>query len=260
MLCLVLFSTINFYFGKIGMYSYPFSKIPGHLLFVKGEGMFWAVAAEFKYYFALPVLLVFSYKICKLKPMPFLVILVSINLLAYFGLAAFKLPPFPFVEILPVFSLGCFIAVFEENKKGIILSPGIAKMLEMAALLSIFGLLMFVPLYFNKIFGHEHSLKNREDYFIFALLWGAILSATLFARGIFTKIFEWKLFRFLGTISYSVYLFHLPVLFFVYNCSCIPQELKIYAFLGLSVSLCSLVYLLIERPLTMIKIKYLSGR
>ncbi|HXB41036.1 MAG TPA: acyltransferase [Bacteroidia bacterium] len=257
-ICLLVFGTITHYFGKMGMYGYPFSNVLSHLFFLKGEGMFWAVAVEFKYYFALPLLLIVCYKAVKLKVIPFLMILLVLNALAGLSLNIFHLPSFPFVESFPVFSMGCFIAVLEANGKLQELSQSRIKFMECAGWLSVIVLFILIPANFNYIFGHEHSPKDREDYFIMALLWSSVLLAAIAGQGLFKRIFELKIFRFLGNISYSLYLFHLPVLFFV-NLY-VASSLKIYVFVVASLIIASVIYLLIERPMAILKLKYFSDR
>ena len=67
-------------------------------------------------------------------------------------------------------------------------------------------------------------------------------------------ILEFKLLRFLGSISYSAYLFHMLVIAFVKKLEVIPQDLKIYFFFLLTIILSTVSYLIIELPLSRINL------
>ena len=69
------------------------------------------------------------------------------------------------------------------------------------------------------------------------------------------RIFEFPFFRFLGTISFSVYLLHIPILESLNRVSSIDNKLKIYIFFAVTILVASFSFLLVERPLSKIRLK-----
>jgi peptidoglycan/LPS O-acetylase OafA/YrhL len=67
------------------------------------------------------------------------------------------------------------------------------------------------------------------------------------------RILEFKPLRYIGLISFSLYLFHYPILSIVKHMH-LNYWINIYVFLGLSIGFSTITYFAIERPLSKIKI------
>jgi peptidoglycan/LPS O-acetylase OafA/YrhL len=67
------------------------------------------------------------------------------------------------------------------------------------------------------------------------------------------RLLEFKPLRYIGLISFSLYLFHYPILNIVKHMH-LYKWVNIYVFLGLAIAFSSITYFLIERPLSKIRI------
>ena len=114
-------------------------------------------------------------------------------------------------------------------------------------------ILLTTPYYFEHIFGFKVNFHSSIFYFPYAILWGVILLSAKYGGGLIKFILELKFLRFIGTISFSLYLFHMLFLNFTKQLGINPQ-IQFYVFLFLSILFSAISYLLIERPLSKIKI------
>ncbi|GAB5528382.1 MAG: hypothetical protein Roseis3KO_01590 [Roseivirga sp.] len=124
---------------------------------------------------------------------------------------------------------------------------------NMLGVLVLIGILITNPFFFEKLFGFKPYFGSSIGSMIYGLFIGILLLSAKTENGIIKRILEFKFLRFLGVCSYSLYLFHMPVLAFLKQ-SKLPDELKIWVFFIATILLSSLTYLLIERPLSKINI------
>ena len=228
-----------------------FLDIPFHLLMLKGESIFWSIPVEFKYYLVSPLLLWFCHsklKWNKLKVLSLFILLiagaVAIELM-------FSLPRISTLKYLPIFLIGTIISVFEVLNQKKIFSKFSSTGINIISLLSVLLIIISVPYYFRSIFNIEVDFHQSYFYLPYAIVWGLILISVRHGKGILQKILEFKLLRFIGTISFSMYLFHMPLITLV-KTSDINKDLQIYVFLIITTLLSMLSYFLIERPLSKI--------
>jgi peptidoglycan/LPS O-acetylase OafA/YrhL len=159
------------------------------------------------------------------------------------------------IKHLPIFFIGTLISVLEVLRKNLItdnFNKTVIDTLGILALIIIF--LVFNPSTFNIFFaGH---LKNSDSllFIPIACLWGIVLLSAKYGS-VVTTFFEYKPLRFVGVISFSVYLFHLIILNFV-NRIPVISEIKFYVFFVLVLICASITYLFIERKISKLKIKF----
>ncbi len=226
--------------------------LPLHMLLLKGKDVFWSIPVEFKYYFLSPALMWFCHTYLKwerTKMLFFFLILIAASIAVELS---FHLPLISTYRFLPVFLVGTFISVYEIwNTKPLhqIIRPLYADIL---AALSLIIILCSFPYYFEKLFHQSINSQSSVYYFPYALLWGIVLIAAKYGRGFIRKILEFKPLRFIGSISFSMYLFHMLFLNLALRTP-LPQHFKIYFFLLLTIFFSMLFYLLIEKPLSKIR-------
>ena len=92
------------------------------------------------------------------------------------------------------------------------------------------------------------------------LLWAIVLVCAKYGNSIFRKIFTWTPLRFLGSISYSLYLLHMLVLLVIYEyllpvkLNAVSATMYFILFIIGSLIVASISYLLIEHPLSKIRL------
>ena len=87
-----------------------------------------------------------------------------------------------------------------------------------------------------------------------ALLWGLVLFAAKYGRGIISYVFSFTFLRLWGIFSFSAYLLHRAILGYVYHLSPFPNKSKLIVFLILSLLVSLISYLVIEKPLSKIRL------
>jgi len=234
-----------------------FLDIPLHMILAKGESIFWSISVEFKYYFISPILMWFCYKYLKWNKIKLLMVFLILLISSIVVELIYNLPLISTFRYFPIFLVGTFISIFELFYEDRIKQFTSQKIYSIIGLISAVLIMITIPFYFEKIFGFKVNFQKSVFYLPYSLIWGLILISAKYGRGFVNKILELKLLRFIGTISFSMYLFHMLFLSFVKGSS-LPEELKIYAFFILTIIFSSISFLVIERPLS--KIRLYSNR
>lgn len=227
--------------------------IPLHMFLIKGESIFWSIPVEFKYYLISPLIMWLCNKFLKWDKMKllfgFLVVLITSIVVEMI----YQLPLLSTFKYFPIFLVGTFISIFEllyKDRIGHVSNPRVFNFVGMIALLLI---IISIPFYFEKIFGFKVNFRSSIFYLPYSLIWGTILISAKYGKGLLNNVLEWKPLRFIGSISFSIYLFHMLFLNFVRNSS-IPSNFQIYVFFMLTIVFSSISFLVIERPLSKIRI------
>lgn len=227
--------------------------IPLHMVLVRGEGIFWSIPVEFKYYFISPLIMWLCHKFLKWDKMKLLFGFLIVLFASIIIELIYHLPLVSTFRYFPFFLVGTFISIFEllyKDKIKLLTSPRIYNIIGIVALTII---IITIPFYFEKIFGFEVNFHSSIFYLPYSVIWGIILITSKYGKGILNKVLEFKPLRFIGSISFSIYLFHMLFLNFV-KYSSIPSDLQIYVFFMLTIIFSSITFLIIERPLSKIRI------
>jgi len=233
-----------------------------HLTLQQGLGIFWSIAVEFKYYFISPLIMAFCNYVLKWdlrKVTVFLLLLMGISIYLQ---AKNKYDEITLVRYLPVFLIGTLISIYEvllEKKRDLKVFK--SKSFEYAGLICMLLIIISIPSVYGYLFlkpGEKYPLSDSIFYLPYAIVWSVILLAAKYGSfHVLKKFFEITALRFLGIISFSAYLFHLLVLKIAELKKLhIPNFAQLYVFLVLVGIVCFLSYVLIERNLQKIRIKY----
>jgi peptidoglycan/LPS O-acetylase OafA/YrhL len=157
------------------------------------------------------------------------------------------------VRYLPIFLTGTAIAIFEVKRPDEFSRKINNKEFKYAGILALALILLSIPYYFKFITGQ--TIDNRLAYYYlpYAILFGIILYSAKRNTGIIRNILEVKILRFLGIISFSLYIFHMLILRIITKLNT-PESYKIYIFFILAIIISSISYIFIEKPLSKIKI------
>jgi peptidoglycan/LPS O-acetylase OafA/YrhL len=231
------------------------NDIVQHLLLLQGYNIFWSIPVEFKYYLLSPfVLLICHYGLhWKWKP-----VLIFLSVLWMSTMVIDYFYPFNKISVLKhigFFLTGTGIAIFYIQQRNLVIKEQVLRIITWAALLAIFLGLFMTPHIVDDVWSMPVMNNGRKTKILFAFLCGLMLFAALYGKGLYSKIMTLPVLRFIGIISFSLYLLHMPVIYFIEHfLTGIPAFLQIYVFFGLVIAVSSTSYLLIERPLSRIRI------
>lgn len=236
LLALITFRMMNEAGFKVVMHTWD--QVLHHLLLLRGDHIFWSIPTEFLYYLLSPVLLYLCLRLFKLRAVPTLLFFILLALGSIVLNALYDLPRFNTMRYLGVFAVGTLLAGFEVlfpvAWKAVVKGPWITVLA--AAAMGIF-------LYWGWV---AKDFTDASVYVPVAVLWG-VLSLASFKVGWWQSFLSWTPFRWVGTVSYSLYLFHIPVLMWVKSLG-LDATVAWGLFLFLSVVLASILHLGIERP------------
>ncbi|HEV7404199.1 MAG TPA: hypothetical protein VGO11_14760, partial [Chthoniobacteraceae bacterium] len=124
---------------------------------------------------------------------------------------------------------------------------------EIAAFAALATSFLRIPSIFNGIFSPQHAVhKFGYDPAICGVLWTIVLLGMLHGTGRLRRLLELAPVRYLGLVSYSVYLWHVKFLTDVDDMK-VPHPVRLLIFIALVVAVGSVSYFLIERPLSRLR-------
>jgi peptidoglycan/LPS O-acetylase OafA/YrhL len=233
------------------------SDIPLHLILIKGESIFWSIPVEFKYYFLSPIIVYSCHKYFLFDIRKTTLFFLFVVAILIFLDQVFEFSSISTLRYFPVFLVGTWLSIFELSN---VINSKKPYKIELLGIMGVMLIIFLVTPLFKSTTGWVVDFEENLFLFPFAMLWGGILYATKYGIGILKKIFELKVLRFIGTISFSLYLFHTPILKAVSNdVFGIPQQFKIYLFFILAIVFSCVTYLIIERPIMRIRFRALNS-
>lgn len=255
-LAALLFNYFLRNYNKLYAYSiHSYELIVEHLLLQKGIGVFWSIPVEFTYYLLSPLILLFIDRVIKWN----IVNVVLALLFVTAGVSYYNAVVFPdkisTLKYLPVFLVGTILSLVEVFSNVFkTFKPRDKRTLDILAIVAVIILACVFKSIYEAFIGSGWPFHKLNFYLFYAILWAAILMAAKYSRGIIYHVLALKPIRFMGVISFSLYLFHWPVLLFVHHSGYFTPSIKIYAFVILSILFSTLTYLLIERPFSNVRL------
>lgn len=254
----LLFNYLVYHYDKLyALPIYSWEEIFRHLTLQVGVGVYWSIPVEFIYYFVSPFILLFINRFLKWNIFIIILTLLFGILIAEVINSLYNLEKISTVRFLPLFLSGTIISLIEVFSNAFKnLSSRQSKTLGIigliAALIVLFTFRSILEFFFPDI---KYSFVLPRNYTLYGFLWGTLLLSAKYSKGIIHKILSFKPLRFIGVISFSVYLFHWPVMKFAAYSGYFPKALQIYAYVILTMILSSITYLLIEKPMSRIRLK-----
>lgn len=222
-----------------------------HLLMRQGKLVFWTVAVEFKYYFVLPLIVIGfssmvnrkSYRDILTGVLSWLCIPFVIGGLEWYApITKAK----PYAVVFFAGSAAAFLNFFYLKRRSDKSSRREAVIFEAAAWIAVAVLFLTTPAvlgFFTASCVWDERFKRSYEMYAFLLtviLWGA-----LHGTGFLRRILETKPLRFTGIISFSIYLWHMPVLNAL-NSVTMNNTVRWILCVALTYAVSTLSYLLIE--------------
>jgi peptidoglycan/LPS O-acetylase OafA/YrhL len=227
-------------------------EIGVHLLLREGERQFWTIPVEVKYYILLPFIALALFVGGRRHW--------SLGLLAGTGACAVGLVLFALEarwslreEVLLApncapFLLGSALALgyraLQRDPEG---QRKLAPWFEAAAVVAAVTLALRMPWLNELVFAQKPLLGKEWDPAWCGLLWTMFLLGGLHGTGLLARVLEWKPLRFLGLISFSVYLWHVKFLSDVDDVP-LPSPLRLLVYLGIVFAVGTVSHFLLERP------------
>ncbi|MFZ5657639.1 MAG: acyltransferase family protein [Pseudomonadota bacterium] len=186
-----------------------------HVALMEGQSVFWSIPVEFKFYFWLPlVVIMLAWMLPRRWPLwaevaVFVVVLGSLYV-AWPQQAA----PTNSIQLrwyVNIFLLGA-IAAYVKHRYGELLAAA-PRLWAAAGILGLLGWLLTIPSVWAAVTGRPFQIDVNHRWFTyFGVCWALVLLAVLYGPRWFSAPFAWKPMRYLGVISFSAYLWHMPVL------------------------------------------------
>jgi peptidoglycan/LPS O-acetylase OafA/YrhL len=190
-----------------------------HLLLMQGKGLTWTIIVEFRYYCILPILALTYSIIFKNKLIPSIALTVTLIILSHFFSSQSDLAStsrdLRLETYLPLFFMGSLLAlIFHQwQKSSWSYNKKVVFAIELLGISSLIMLILLIPSVSSFIIGREVAFDFYHKQFIpFGLLWSMVLFSCVAGLGILRNFFENSFLRYLGFISFSMYLLHIILL------------------------------------------------
>lgn len=234
--------------------TFSFTNFVRHITLIEGKSIFWTIPVEFKYYFVLPIVGFVFVSILKRKTIPVVIFIVVLIYLIMFHFWPPKDSIMNTVSLgtyLPIFLLGSLSAFLHSKiiNYGGIKSNYLRFVFESLSLTIFFVIIILVPHFYSIATDKIIDLKIfHRDFLLFGLLWSFFLLFYLNGSQFISRILSTRFLRFIGIVSFSAYLLHLPIIKIINEIIFITQPLKVFLIIVVTLSISALSHLIIEKP------------
>ncbi len=238
-------------------YILSIKQIYDHIFLIEGMGVSWSILVEFRFYFFLPLVaylyaVIFKNNIYLSIVATLLLIIISQRIWPKDGSTLYPSVLGPYIGI---FFLGCGIASLHYYSKtsSFMNQYSVRLVIDIIAVAAALGLVYIIPSVTNFIAGKNIPLDYyHKEYLLYGGLWSLVLFACVNVFGLFRRLFELSVLRYIGFISYSLYFFHTTsVALIKYFMPQIPFAAWWMLILGICISHVTWFY--IERPTAKIR-------
>ena len=218
------------------------TQIASHVLLLSGKNILWTIPTEIHFYVAF---VGFWWLASKRKGVGIGAAAVAIAVVIALGFPRFQgetIRAIPYDlrlgQVSPYFLAGVVIAAAYKKWP-----PPTSRQSSWWSLVLLAIPLMY-PLVFEELFGFRHRLWN--DAFVLLAI-SAIFAVILFGVPATSGVLANRLGDYLGRISYSLYLLHVPVMWVVRKID-LPDTIRFVLFLFASIGVATLTFEFFERP------------
>ena len=240
-LALVVFRLANAAGLKVVIHSW--GQLWEHLALQRGDHIFWSIPVEFKYYLISPILLYFFHRVLRWNLWAMGITFAALFVGVYQYSVRWQPDGTSTLLYLNIFLMGTLVAVLERCV------PNFWNALRTFKPASSLG--WSVILAFSLWSWKMDDFTSINTFLPAAALWSIALAAT-FGPGWWASLLSCKPLRWVGKVSFSMYLFHIPVLMCVKILDWNPAVLWM-VYLSATVVVCAVTYLCVEYPLQSFK-------
>jgi peptidoglycan/LPS O-acetylase OafA/YrhL len=228
--------------------------ISGHLLLSQGKSIFWSIPVEFLYYFLSPVIIFICYKWFHWNLKLVLPLFVMFMVLVLMGNRQGLFSEISTLRFLTIFLFGALLAILELVRPAFFSSIKARVVFEVAGWVALLLLIFSAPAFFKKVSGFSIHFSDPVYHPLFGFFGAFLIIACKYGKGWIKRLFEWRLLRFFGVISFSMYLTHTLALKAVNHLLDIPAPQALLTFFFITIVISSISYLLVEKPLMRFRI------
>ena len=240
-LALVVFRLANAAGLKVVIHSW--AHLWEHLALQRGDHIFWSIPVEFKYYLISPILLYFFHRVLRWNLWAMGITFAALFVGIYQYSVHWQPDGTSTLLYLNIFLMGTLVAVLERCV------PNFWNALRTFKPASSLG--WSVILAFSLWSWKIDDFTSINTFLPAAALWSIALAAT-FGPGWWASLLSFKPLRWVGKVSFSMYLFHIPVLMCVKILDWNPAVLWM-VYLSATAVVCAVTYLCVEYPLQSFK-------
>lgn len=242
MYLLALIASYVLYANGFGGPIHDVNGILNHLSLTEAKGVFWTIPVEVAYYLISPLIVLALWPLYRVRPWLAMLVLLTATIALWY--ARFLHLPMPlFLRFAPVLAFGTLLAMAQRHLR---LPGGIG--------LALFALILTtVPSAARALYGTStfHAYTYTVAY---GLAWALILYQALYHEVALSALGRFKPLRYLGTLSFSIYLLHLPVLSLCQ--ALLPVAWVMPAFVAGTLLASFLTFTFVERPMAQIKLQF----
>jgi peptidoglycan/LPS O-acetylase OafA/YrhL len=226
----------------------------GHLLLMQGKGVLWSIPVEFKYYFLLPfVAFAMAFGLRRSVTGTILAVAAFCALVEiWLALNESRTGGIALRYYIQIFILGSLLggvdALFRERLKRI--EGRLRPLATLLLLASVAVYVLLIPDVASRLRGAPVDAEAiQTQYLLFGVLWLCFFAGLMFGAPVFRRVFETRALRYVGLLSFSVYLWHEGVIrmFHWLDLGLSPTYAWVILF-AVTLAISHLSFVLVERP------------
>lgn len=245
-------------------FQYSSRDVLEHLFLQKAGNHFWTIPVEIKYYLILPGTAWLLTRILKRNILAVVILCTGFAITSkLLELTIWEFPRLSVLPHLPIFFIGSLAALIhrsllDSSQDRSCIAKTIMEGVSLLSLLAIvlsFKTVFTSPIWYFFLGAEMSELpSNHWLYLLHGFLWAIFLVTHLHGRGWITRFFSWKPLRYIGMISFGIYLWHIAVLGYLNAHLAVPSIMKLLAIFAVTIAISTVTYLTIEQPMMKLKL------
>ena len=247
------FSYIDGYEGKGLPFYLDLEGFWSHFTLQQGEGVTWSIGVEFKFYFLLPFIALFI-KWARFVNATFAVFVIV-------AICIYSQLIIPQSEVLqndtrvnaymPVFAFGVLLGLIQTSLTSCRCNPLLEWVIRISGYIGILGIIIMTPSFYSFMVTEVEYNYFHNQIFLHALLWALVILSSVNIDGIVSSVLQTPILRFLGKISFGVYLYH-PIFITILLQFKLNEFLSAWLILLATIATATISYHTIEQPMNKI--------